>query len=145
LSDIRRSQRLGCGPAAAFDQHGIAEFVGEIAGVFQRRARPAQDVVVGEGPKQLVVAGARLVRAADDGIGHAQPGARPDALIGKAGARAKRAARCGVFQRPGHRGAQRDHPCAAGLGSGDRPHRRQRDPVRLIERQTRIQFSITGG
>ena len=53
-------------------------------------AGAAQHGIAGEGAQQLVVAGARLVRAADDGIDHAQARAGADALVGDARARRER-------------------------------------------------------
>ena len=81
--------------AIAFNQNGIAEFVGAEAAGVERAIRAAQDALVGKRVQQLVVARARLVRAGQNRVDDAQPRVRADALVrdavaGHDGAEARR-------------------------------------------------------
>jgi hypothetical protein len=76
---LRPSARILANAAtfpATLDQHGIAELVGAIVVGFQLFAGAAQGGIVGEGAKQIIMAGARLVSAGEDSIDDAQVGSR---------------------------------------------------------------------
>jgi hypothetical protein len=138
---VRYSPGVRCGRY----QYRIAELVREVARAVQLGAGALQDRIARERAQQLVMAGARLVRAADDRIDDAQPRGRTQALVGQAGPRAQRSARCRMLQRTGHGRPERDHPRPALLGTRDRAHGCGRQVVGLIERQAGIQYVVAGG
>jgi len=112
----------------------------------QHRIGAREHVVIGECAQQLVVAGAGLVRAADDRIDDSQRGRRAEALIGQAVAGAQAVPlRRGVFERARHRRAEGDHAAAAAVRALDRIDRRLRQAVRLVERQPRVECGIARG
>ena len=99
----------------ALEPDRVAELVGAKAVPLKFLARMAQDVIRCKGSQQLEMAGSGLVRAADDGIDHAQLRVGADALVGQARTGVEFAARGRMFQRPRHCRAQRDDTAAAAI------------------------------
>ena len=133
----------------ALQEDRIAELVRPVVVRFNRCAHLLQDRVAGEGAEKLVVALARLVDAADDGVDDAKPGRGTDPLRGDAAAGSKLATRSRVLHGAAHGGAESDD--APGLGAGLGPdslngsHRALRYPVRLVQRQPAVECGVAGG
>jgi len=62
----------------SLDKDGIAEFVGAVILRIQFLVHASKRCVVDECEQQVIMAGARLVRAGENRINHAQPGCTVD-------------------------------------------------------------------
>src|SRR5437867_11474938 len=105
-----------------------------------------QRLIVSKGAQQLVMTGARCVRARDDRVNDPKPRGMADALRRDAETCAHApVARCRVLERAHDRGANGYDAATVTPGAAKRKGGRCGNAIGFVERQASIELGVTGG